>query len=189
MGGIKEKRYIKIPNFFTKEELDFLQIYTKKIIKDGNFIDGQCKIELNYLQNLVFASFHESKTKLVEEISKLNLLPTYNFARIYTHHADLSLHKDKPTCEISVTASIDSCGTDWPITMDEEPISLKPGEACLYLGCEVEHGRDYFKGLYAPQVFFHWVDKFGPFAQYKDWPVFWNHPNAKEHLEYLDKKL
>ena len=74
----------------------------------------------------------------------------------------LKKHTDRPACEISVTVSIDSDGTEWPIYMDGNPVYLEPGEGAIYLGCEVEHWREEFKGEYASQVFMHYVDKDGP---------------------------
>ena len=78
----------------------------------------------------------------------------------------LKKHSDRPSCEISVTASIDSDGTEWPIYMDGNPVYLEPGEAAIYLGQEVEHWRDEFKGDYASQVFMHYVDRDGPHTDY-----------------------
>ena len=180
MDNIREKRYIKIPNFFSKEELDFLQVYAKKRLPEGDVTDTQSPVALSFFDDPVFNIFHQTKTKLVEEISSLRLIPTYTYWRAYVYGSILETHTDKPTCEISMTANIDSCGTPWPISMDGNEITLNPGEGCLYLGCEVPHGRKPFEGLYSPQVFFHWVDRFVKYEKYKTHPRFWDHPDANE---------
>ena len=187
MDGIREKRYIKIPNFFSKEELDFLQLYVKDRLPYGEIADPQSPAAFSFFDDPIFDIFHKTKTKLANEISNLSLIPTYTYWRAYTYGSILKDHTDKPTCEISVTANIDSCGTPWPIFMDGKEIILNPGEGCMYLGCEVVHGRKPFEGLYSPQVFFHWVDRFGKYEKYKTHPKFHDHPDAKEEYERQQK--
>jgi hypothetical protein len=46
-------------------------------------------------------------------------------------------------------------------------ILMEPGEAVIYLGCEVEHWREEFKGNWQSQVFLHYVDANGPYANSK----------------------
>ena len=50
-------------------------------------------------------------------------------------------------------------------------LNLEPGDAAIYLGCEVEHWREEFKGDYQFQTFLHYVDAEG---------------KNKEH--YMDKR-
>ena len=86
---------------------------------------------------------------------------------MYSELADLKKHKDRPSCEVSVTVMIDSDGTKWPIFMQGVEINLEPGDAVIYLGCELEHWRDEFKGDWHAQTFLHYVDVNGPYADYK----------------------
>ena len=65
-----------------------------------------------------------NKKNLVEKESGLQLYPTYTFWRCYTKFADLKEHMDRPSCEISVTCQIGSCGTEWPIYMGNKCKSL-----------------------------------------------------------------
>jgi hypothetical protein len=106
------------------------------------------------------------KLSKIEEESGLKLLPTYSFWRLYTKFADLKPHKDRPSCECSVTVQIASDGTKWPIYIDGEEIILEDGDAALYWGTEVEHSRKEFLGDYQSQVFLHYVDADGPFKEY-----------------------
>ena len=43
-------------------------------------------------------------------------------------------------------------------------IDLKPAEAVVYLGCELEHKRENFVGDWHSQVFLHYVNKNGPYG-------------------------
>ena len=102
----------------------------------------------------------------MEKVTGKKLLPTYSFWRMYTYNADLKKHKDRPSCEISATVNISNDGTKWPIFMDNKPFNLEPGDAAIYLGCEIEHWREKFKGDYNAQVFLHYVDAFGKNTEY-----------------------
>ena len=45
--------------------------------------------------------------------------------------------------------------------MDDNSIIQKPGDAIIYLGCELTHWREIFNGDFAAQTFLHYVDKNG----------------------------
>ena len=112
--------------------------------------------------------------KLVEPMSKetgLNLIPTYSYARIYKKGDVLKRHKDRYSCEVSMTMNLG--GDPWPIYLepsgetDKEgvKIDLEPGDALIYRGCEVEHWREVFKGENCGQVFLHYNDASGENAE------------------------
>tara|TARA_R110002126_G_scaffold155554_1_gene302592 strand:- start:768 stop:1139 length:372 start_codon:yes stop_codon:yes gene_type:complete len=105
------------------------------------------------------------KIKKVEEETGLEVLPSYSFWRMYTYGADLKIHKDRPSCEISITALIQK-DKDWPIYMDGKEILLSAGDAVVYLGAELEHYRKEYDGDFQSQVFMHYVDKNGPYADF-----------------------
>jgi hypothetical protein len=73
-----------------------------------------------------------NKLELMQKETGLELFPTYAFWRMYTLHADLKKHKDRPSCEISVTVMIGSDGTPWPIYMDGTEINLEAWR-CSYI--------------------------------------------------------
>jgi hypothetical protein len=62
---------------------------------------------------------------------------------------------------------IGSDGTEWPIYMDGKAYNLTPGQAMIYLGCELEHWREPFTGDWHAQTFIHYVDANGPNAEFK----------------------
>jgi hypothetical protein len=115
-----------------------------------------------------------NKRKLVEKHSKLELLPTYSYFRVYTYKSDLSKHTDRPSCEISITVHINSDGTPWEIYMGGKKYRTKPGDAVLYKGCEIEHWREPFEGDWHAQAFLHYVNSKGPHKDlYKDQRRMW----------------
>ena len=106
------------------------------------------------------------KIKLIEKETGKKLLPTYSFWRCYTRYADLKKHTDRESCEISVTVNIGGDNTEWPIFIEGTPLNLKKGDAVIYLGCDLEHWREPFKGDYQFQTFLHYVDAKGNNKQY-----------------------
>mgnify|MGYP003649126177 FL=1 len=170
MGTIgKDFNYKLIKNFISKQEINLLKVYTE-IKHRSNF----SKFDFNqsgigatkfYGDPITESLMFKYKSKM-EKVTGKKLLPTYSFWRMYTYNADLKKHKDRPSCEISATVNISNDGTKWPIFMDNKPFNLEPGDAAIYLGCEIEHWREKFKGDYNAQVFLHYVDAFGKNTEY-----------------------
>ena len=134
--GILDFKYKKIPNFFTDSELIILKDYCKK--RHENNFDNFEKSELGdtldtfFYKDPLMQVFLDQKKEIVENETKIKLFSTYSYWRMYTLYAGLKKHKDRPSCEISVTAYMDQKGEDWPIYMEDNPIVLKPGDACIY---------------------------------------------------------
>ena len=102
--------------------------------------------------------------EMLPEVSRATgkkLVPTYSYARIYLKGADLKPHKDRPSCEYSVTVNL-SQTHPWPVFMGKKSIIQKPGDGVVYKGCEIEHSRKEFDGDEYVQVFLHYVDSEGP---------------------------
>ena len=121
---------------------------------------------------------------VMKEKTGLNLVPTYSYARVYEHGAELKRHKDRPSCEISTTLNLG--GDPWAIYLDptgannvideykniHKPgapegvkIDLNPGDMLIYSGCELEHWSKPFEGKLCGQVFLHYNHADGPFAK------------------------
>lgn len=111
---------------------------------------------------------------IMEENTGLKLFPTYSYYRVYREGDDLKPHKDRPSCEISATLcfnySYDDKKIKWPIFMNGTEIVLEPGDMAIYRGCELSHWREPLvsgNDDWHVQGFFHYVDQFGPFAEFK----------------------
>lgn len=169
MGILKKDfKYKLVKNFFSKEEINigsrYLLLRHKKNISNFDLLD------INNLDTMFYSdAFTEvilvNKLKKMEQETGLKLIPTYSFSRVYSYNADLKKHKDRPSCEVSVTAMWGSDGVPWPIFMDGVKCEMQPGDAVIYLGCELEHWRENFEGDWHAQSFLHYVDANGP---YKD---------------------
>lgn len=165
MGSIKQFKYKIIKNFLTEEEVNLAKKYfvMKHRVNLNRFDEEQTSAtsDSNWYGDPLTESFLLNKLKKMEKETGLELNPTYGFARMYTYLATLPKHKDRPECEISVTVMIGSSGEEWPIYMDGTELYLEPGDAAIYLGCEVEHWRNEFMGDWHCQFFLHYVDKNG----------------------------
>lgn len=100
----------------------------------------------------------------ISDAAQKQLKPTYSYCRVYRNGSVLAPHKDRPSCEYSVTLNL-SQTHPWTIYMGRRPLSQNPGDGILYEGCKIEHSRKAFKGDEYIQVFLHYVDANGP---YKD---------------------
>lgn len=164
---------------------DFLPIDIRDLLTQYALFDEMQNFDPEYEQELVptahgrhadpaMESVLLRLQPLIEEKLGMKLLPTYSYFRVYRNGHDLRPHLDRPSCEISVTACFNyEYGGEyaWPIYMEDESITLRPGDIAVYKGCEIEHGRT---KLSAPsedawhvQGFFHYVDAEGPNAKHK----------------------
>jgi len=174
MGSIKEFKYKIVKNFLDEKEIEIATTYSLLRHKNNftNFDEHHSSIVTNNCDSFFYIDpFTETlliqKTKLMEKESGLKLYPTYSFMRVYTFNSELKKHTDRESYEISVTIMLGSDGTKWPIYMDDNPIELSPGDACVYLGRDVKHFRKNFKGDWHSQIFLHYVDQNGIYKDFK----------------------
>lgn len=108
---------------------------------------------------------------IIKKEINIDLIPTYSYARIYEKGSILHRHKDRPSCEISITLNLG--GDPWSIFIDPTgnnnlkgiEINLSPGDMLIYSGCELEHWREQFKGDICVQVFLHYNSINGEFGK------------------------
>ena len=137
------------------------------IIKSSNKKEGDSQVPKSYsYYNLAVCDILLGR--LIDKISKAagkTLKPTYTYCRVYLKGSDLKPHKDRPSCEYSVTLNL-SQTHPWPIFMGKKSLTLNPGDGVLYKGCEIEHYREVFEGDEYVQVFLHYVDAEGPYKNH-----------------------
>ena len=156
-----------IKNFFSKEELAILQPYCYHQLDSdvGYKLDGQ-SFSPSWYKDSLMTSFLDLKLDLMKKETGLELLPTYAYWRYYVFGATLKTHTDRPSCEVSISACIKKYD-DWPFIIENNILELEEGDGLLYAGCDQRHGRPgMYKGDGMAQVFFHYVDKNGPYASF-----------------------
>ncbi len=110
----------------------------------------------------------------VEEAYGQELAPTYSFWRRYFKGQDCPPHKDRPSCQVSMTLNLGGEGGDnWAIYVEDKKFELGIGQAVIYKGCEQEHWRHELPYKHHSQVFLHYIEKNGqyyPKYQYDERP-------------------
>tara|TARA_R110000782_G_scaffold257682_1_gene347004 strand:+ start:685 stop:1236 length:552 start_codon:yes stop_codon:yes gene_type:complete len=167
MTSIKKFKYKLIKNFFSEEEINILKLYCIKRLNEDWTCDSQSPFTPSWREDILMNTLLETKLPRVEKETKLKLFKTYAYWRYYMHGSLLKDHKDRPSCEISVSACIHKT-EDWPIHMEGNWMEIEEGDAVIYLGCQIEHGRKQFKGDGCAQVFMHYVDAHGEYSNFKD---------------------
>lgn len=184
--------YVHLPGLLKTEDCARLNSVLQDLVDAGKCtLDAQCPNSPSVSGLPEFDSLLEQLAPYFEEASGKKLLPTYSYARLYQNGEVLKPHTDRPACEISVTITLGSDGTVWPIYMadpategfsvavgkDENDVetfasninsvSLSVGDAVLYRGGEKIHWRNKFSGEWCAQVFLHYVDANGAHTDQK----------------------
>ena len=132
----------------------------------------------NLMSNDVVLPFSKSKyadplvesllitmTEKMNEYTGKELIPTYSFCRYYENGQYLVKHKDRPSCQYSVTAplfTMEENEEPWTIFIGDNPIQLNNGDIVIYKGQEVEHWREPYNGELHVQAHLHYVDSKDP---------------------------
>jgi hypothetical protein len=172
----EQNKYVYLPNFLDKENCQEYVIEFKKLIEQGHAKnDKQCPLSHSLGHTPLFDSLLEQLTPNVEAATGKKLFPTYAYARWYAPGDELKIHRDRDSCEISATITLGFEGSPWPIYMgyDENKqncrqVNMNVGDAVIYRGCEMYHWREkYIEGQWQAQVFIHYVDQDGSYAEWK----------------------
>lgn len=174
-----ERKYAVVRNFISEADASVISRYMEYALKgalyinrDGGPVSDEPSKYARYADPLMEVVLIDSRAA-VEDVVGKELLPTYSYSRVYVEGDELERHVDRPSCEYSVTVNVACDGEPWPIWMqygDAEPtkVTLAPGDAVIYKGCDVHHWRN--KMIHArvnAQFMLHYVDKNGPFTEHE----------------------
>lgn len=125
-------------------------------------------------------------TPIIGELTRADLLPSYDYFRIYQKDDVCRVHSDRPSCEHSVSLTLAySDNLPWPLQVgstrvtEEEPcvddfgdepftsVEMQPGDAVLYRGIDLRHGRTQPNpNAWSAHLFLFWVERGGPFEKH-----------------------
>ena len=169
-----QQGYVVLKDALPKQQCQELTDHMFKLYDEGKLEkDEQCPLSDSVYGDPLFDDLLQKFAEPIGQHIGKKLLPTYTYSRIYRPGEVLKPHKDRPACQYSATLTL---GYDakmvWPIYFDEQKesiVHLEVGELAVYSGCDVMHWRPAFKGKWQVQVFLHYVDANGPYAdEYKD---------------------
>ena len=181
----EKNKYVTIPKVLGEQTLDFIYSYIKMFSDRREIVikylpryyfpleHGWKGDKKDYVAPDAFSKYGDmmSETLLlsmresIEDRIGLELIPTYSYFRLYGKGDDLMLHRDRKSCEISLSLCIGYEGEQWPIYMNGTPLYQEPGDLVIYRGCEIEHHRKPLKGKNQAQVFLHYNNKNGPHGE------------------------
>ncbi len=141
-------------------------------------------VEIYGYQYKPMITFLWGLTPIVANLVGRELLPTYNYFRIYRRGDICRVHSDRPACEHSLSLTLSySDGASWPLELAKAPIAepepiaddfagasparleMQPGDAVLYQGARYRHGRVMPNpNEWSAHMFLHWVDRNGAHA-------------------------
>lgn len=183
MHILNKKKYIVMRKVINSELAEFIFNYLvlkanvyKRMLKDGYFKnhkginieamewgtynDKQVKGVFSSFADIAMETLLMKVKPQMEKILNIDLLPSYSYTRLYEKDAELKKHTDRKSCEVSTTLNLG--GDPWPIFFKLEKeikVDLEPGDMVLYLGEEILHWREKFKGNICGQVFLHYNTK------------------------------
>jgi predicted 2-oxoglutarate/Fe(II)-dependent dioxygenase YbiX len=175
LNTLQAQGYVHLKGFLGKDNCAQLTDELKILVDKGATTkDKQCPLSQAVHGAPVFDSLLEQLTPNFEYASGKRLHPTYAYARLYAPGEELVIHTDRPACEISATITLGFDGGVWPIYMGDvgginaSKIEMNIGDAVLYHGMIKHHWREPYKeGKWQAQVFLHYVDANGPYADQK----------------------
>lgn len=161
-----------IRNFLTEQEVELLrtEIELQRDLGGMHYESDHGKTRL--ARSNYYEPFHKSITRRVSDIFGKPLVPTYDYTRIYSKGAILTKHRDRLSCQNSMTVCIYNSDEPWPFYVDHGDIEgiscfkMNPGDAVFYLGCVSPHWREPLKSGEVWQQFYHWISLNGPYMEH-----------------------
>ena len=177
----KHNKYCLVENVLSEQTINICKQYTL-FDEKNNFLPESDSAQVPGAHSKYSVSLMESLLinllPVMEENTGLELWPTYSYYRVYRSGDQLLPHTDRESCEISATLSLGYNYPDgyegWPIFIEDSGFIMGPGDMIIYRGTELTHYRYPFdiedtpeKNYFQSQVFLHYVDKNGPFKNFK----------------------
>lgn len=172
MPGYVDNGYLVVPGLVDPHLCAFLVDYCLvRLDADGFDDDGQVVGSKTTYGDPAFDTLLARLAPSLSSHAGLALTPTYSFVRLYLEGQALAPHRDRPSCEHSVTLHLGSSGDNWPLMIRPASgaavsIGLEQGDALLYRGTDHIHWRDPLPGAWYLQAFLHYVDGRGAFAEH-----------------------
>jgi hypothetical protein len=168
-----KNRYVVLRSCVKNPELSLLYRYARKRAQIGTmFLDGTSSGAWSAPGDYFMDGLLMDLLPVAEKVSRAQLFPTYSYFRVYSRGDVLDKHTDRPSCEISLSLCLGyEAERPWPLLVEGpagmSSIELAPGDALLYRGIECPHWREAMDGEHTAQVFLHYVDQNGPYAEWK----------------------
>lgn len=170
----KNNKYALIGNFLNQQIVNSYYYYMLHMVQSQNVTLDEHQIPGNLMlrDDIVFDTLLSKMRPVISSIVQKNLLPTYAFCRYYQNGQKLKKHTDREACEYSMTINLGwEARKPWPIYLKNEKketrkVHINVGDGLIYKGRDLTHWRKKFKGEHQVQLFLHYVDADGEFANW-----------------------
>jgi hypothetical protein len=170
----EQDRYVVLGSLMGEPALSFFYQHALERVKSGTMLLNDPDVP-NTPSAYADPSMEVLLKKLlpfIERATALKIYPTYSYFRVYKEGDVLAKHTDRQSCEISLTLNLGYCADKpWPLWIQAprgvSSVEMKAGDGVLYRGIECVHWREAFAGEHAAQVFLHYVDRNGRYAEWK----------------------
>lgn len=179
-----------LTNAVSQETCEVLTKFLQESVNDNVAIkDNQCPSSHSVYRHPNLEILLEEFLPTMEKETGKKLFPTYAYARLYQKGEVLKCHIDRESCEYSATVTLGFDKAVWPIFVGDrgaiddlkivgeedqnfyvknvDIVRMDVGDAVIYKGMEQPHWRDEFQGEWQAQVFLHYVDQDGDYADWK----------------------
>jgi hypothetical protein len=138
------------------------------------FADEMVNSSFSWYSPLCFESLSTTFVRpIVESVVGCSVFPTYSYARIYYHGAEMKRHTDRSSSEFAVSCCIDiDYKNNWPIYFEEKSGNIievfqEPGDLIVYNGNELNHWRLPYCGNQQINAFMFYVNADGARTELK----------------------
>lgn len=171
----KNDSFVVVRNNYSKDVLKFFYEVFIELEKENNFqtSDSQVANSIIFNRTQIGYSVGLQLKSLISNIIEKELSTTYNYSRCYLNGSVLKKHKDRESCEYSITLCVKKGSCDYPIYFETKngetvEIELEEGDLIIYEGTKLNHWRDKYQGDRHYQMFLHYVDNHGQKHLYKE---------------------
>jgi hypothetical protein len=165
-----------IPDLLDRFECEMLTHRLQSLELQGELKkDSQCPLSPSVYGDEILDKVLELTRPKMSKLINVSLLPAYTYARLYQKNDELKIHLDRPSCEISATITLghDKNSEIWPIFFSRHRSKrnnirkiIPIGGGVIYRGTQIWHWREKYEGNWQAQVFLHYVDANGKYADH-----------------------
>ncbi|MBD9362443.1 hypothetical protein [Methylomonas fluvii] len=172
MNEFQNNGYLFVPSLIDTLAYD---CFLKKLAAygKGNSDEKQVTGSVVFYKEGLFEKLLEHLLPQIEVLTGVDLFKAYSYARRYEMGNELKPHIDRESCEITVSLALGFEGEIWPLWVEDRmkkhhSFLLQAGDALIFRGKELLHWREINRYGPCSQVFLHYVDRHGLYANFRD---------------------
>lgn len=149
--------------WLSSEVIDLIEGYVRILIAQDRLASDLGEFGSGMYGDALADSLVVSRASDVAAIVGRRVYPSYGYVRAYWQGAQLPVHRDRVGCDwtMSVAIARQPRTLPWALQVGDHnelhEVTLEPGDAVLFAGRDVLHGRNGFSPGWYIALFLHWV--------------------------------